>query len=161
MVIAHSFRSLQETFEARASEWMLTCALISLSIVFFFNDDMFYKEAFNGLRELNPEQDTWAVLFAVVGMARLSVLLVNGMYWRTPHFRALGAFLCMGIWFVFCIGFLRNGSIMIAIMPWIFLLDAYNAKRASREAGKSEYIQRYGRRKEDRVAADSVAKPHS
>lgn len=148
MVVIHSFRSLQDSFEARASEWMLTCATISLGFVFFLNNGMFHTTSFEGLRNLMNDQYVWAVLFTVVGFARLSVLIINGAYWRTPHFRAIGAFLCAGIWFIFCIGFVRNGSILTAVMPWIFLLDAYNVKRASREAGKSEFLQRYIRNRE-------------
>lgn len=148
MIIVHSIKSLQESFEARASEWMLTGATICLGFVFFLNSTMFHKESFEGLRGIIGNQYIWAAIFTIVGFARLAVLLINGAYWRTPHFRAAGAFLCSGVWFVFCLSFVRNGSILIAIMPWIFLLDAYNVKRASREAGKSEFIQRYVKSKE-------------
>lgn len=143
MIIVHSVKSLQETFEARASEWVLTGVLLSLSLVFLLNNEMFYRDSFDGLRNILNSRIGWATVMAAVGLVRLSVLIVNGAHWRTPHLRSLTAFLSAGIWFLFCAGFARNGSIMIAIAPWIFLLDAYNAKRASREAGKSEYIQRY------------------
>lgn len=143
MIVVHSFRSLQETFEARASEWALTGVLISLSIVFLVEGDMFSRNTFDGLRSILDSHYGWSAILAVVGLTRLSVLVVNGYYWRTPHLRSLTAFLSAGIWFLFCAGFARHGSIMVAVAPWIFLLDAYNAKRAGHEAGKSEYIQRY------------------
>lgn len=143
MIVVHSFRSLQETFEARASEWMLTGATLSLAAVFFLNNDMFYKPTFEGLRSILNCQMCWAWILLVVGSVRLAVLIVNGAYWRTPHMRAFTAFLCAGLWFLFCVGFFRNGSVLSAMAPWIFLLDAYNAKRAGKEAGKSEFLQRY------------------
>ena len=151
MVIVHnmSIQSLRETFEARASEWMLTGATLSLAVVFFANEGMFTREAFEGLRDINDSRILWAIAFAVIGIIRLTVLIVNGAYWRTPHFRAATAFLCTGIWFALCAGFARNGSVLIAIVPWIFFLDAYNTRRAAKEAGKSEFIQRYIKNKQD------------
>lgn len=153
MIVVHSIKSLQETFEVRASEWMLTGATLSLAIVFFANDGMFVKESFSGLRQLINDRLVWAWLFLVVGTVRLVVLTVNGAYWRTPHLRALTAFLCSGVWFLMCVGFVRNGAVLAAMAPWIFLLDGYNVKRASKEAGKSEFIQRYVKNSQGQVNA--------
>jgi hypothetical protein len=153
MVIVHTFRSLQDTFEARASEWMLTGVVLSLAVVFTLNEGMFYRESFEGLRSILNSRFGWALILAVVGLVRLSVLTINGSYWRTPHLRSLTAFLSAGVWFLFCAGFARNGSVMLAIMPWVFMLDAYNAKRAGREAGQSEFFQRHRRQKQDTLNA--------
>lgn len=149
MIIVHSMslRSLQETFEARASEWMLTGAIISLALVFLINDSMFYGPNFRGLRDIMNSRMGWVVLLLSVGLMRFTVLVINGAYWRTPHFRSLTAFLSAGVWFLFFFGFVNNGSVMMAIMPWVFFLDAYNAKRAGREAGHSEFVQRAIRKK--------------
>lgn len=127
--------------------------MISLSVVFFLNDTMFYRESFEGMRNLINHQVTWAFLFLTIGLIRLIILLINGAYWRTPHFRAVTAFLSAGVWFLLTIGFIRNGSVLAAILPWVFLLDAYNIKRASREAGKSEYVQRYMKTKQEKFDA--------
>jgi hypothetical protein len=143
MIIAHSFHSLRDTFEARASEWALTGVLLSMALVFLLNDAFFYKEHFSGLRDIANSRGFWAAILTFVGLTRLSVLVINGSYYRTPHWRSATAFLSAGVWFLLFMGFLRNGSIMAAIAPWIFLLDAYNSKRAGREAGMSEFIQRH------------------
>ena len=161
MVIVHSFEALQETFEARASEWALTAAILSLAFVFFMNGHMYVQPEFSGLRDIINSQAVWAWIFLLIGSTRLMVLLINGMYWRTPHFRAITAFLSTGVWFLFCVGFARNGDILIALMPWVFFLDAYNTKRAAREAGKSEYIQQYLKKKQDRTNAGFARKPHT
>lgn len=153
MYVVHSIKSLQDTFEARASEWFLTGAIVTLGIVFVLNDTMFFKPTFEGLRSIMGSQAAWASLLLSVGLLRLTVLCINGSYYRTPHFRAVTAFLSSGVWFLFCLGFVRNGSVLIAVMPWIFLMDTYNAKRAGREAGTSEYIQRYSTRKREQVNA--------
>lgn len=151
---------LRETFEARASEWMLTGATISLAIVFFANEEMFMREAFQGLRDISENRLMWATAFAVIGVIRLTVLIINGAYWRTPHFRSATAFLSTGIWFMLCVGFARNGSVLIALVPWIFFLDAYNTRRTAKEAGKSEFIQRYIKKKQD-SSNGLVPRPHA
>jgi len=145
-IIIHSFRSLQDTFEARASEWAFASMLILMSGVFFVNDGMLYQQAFDGLRTIAKSQLVWAFVFLIMGILRLTVLIINGAYWRTPHLRSLTAFLSSGLWFMLLIGFLRNGSIMTAVMPPLFLLDAYNAKRAAKEAGRSESVRYYFRK---------------
>lgn len=146
---SYFFASLHETFEARASEWALTGMVISLSLVFILNTDLIESPNFIRLRSISDNSIWWAAICFVVGISRLTVLLINGSYWRTPHLRALTAFLSLWIWFLFIVGFVRNGSLMAAIMPWIFILDAYNAKRSAREAGKSEFIQRYGKKEHE------------
>lgn len=160
MLVVHTLESLQETFEARASEWALTGAVLSLAAIFFLNGEMFYGESLYGIRNMINDRFIWAWLFLSVGVVRLAVLLVNGAYWRTPHFRALTAFLCTGVWFLLLIGFMKSGSILAAIMPWVFFLDAYNVKRASLEAGKSEFVQRRVKTNTDRMNAGLAPKPH-
>jgi len=161
MIIIHSFKSLPETFEARASEWMFGFATFSLSLVFFLNDNLIDHPCFEGMRNIHEHQRDWALLLLIVGLGRLIVLFINGSYWRTPHFRALAAFLSSGIWCLMCFGFLDQKSLMIAIMPWIFLLDTYNIKRASREAGNSEFVQRYiMKKKQEQVSAGIANHPN-
>ncbi len=134
MVIIHAWESLSDTFEARASEWALSAATVCLGLVCLFNSDLFVNRAFRGLSEW-AGQDAWAIGFLLVGIARLTVLLINGAYWRTPQFRSAFAFLTAGVWFQLLLGFAANFSFLLAIMPWLFLLDTYNAMRAGREAG--------------------------
>lgn len=148
MIFVHTWRSFNQTFEARAPEWVLTGAMISLSLVFFLNDTVFYQETFEGLRNILNSRYSWGLILGMIGLSRLSVLVINGSYWRTPHLRSFTAFLSAGIWFLFCVGFARNSSVLVAILPWVFLLDALNAKRAGHEAGKSEFIQRYLRQEQ-------------
>lgn len=149
-VIIHSFQSLQETFEARASEWACASILVLLSLIFTFNDTMFHQQNLEGMRTILNSQLGWAIVFFLIGITRLTVLVINGAYWRTPHFRALTAFLSVGVWFMIVTAFVRNGSLVLAFSLPIFVLDAYNVKRASKEAGQSEFIRRHLTRKRDK-----------
>lgn len=142
MYIAHSWQSLTDTFEARASEWALAGATFSLGLVSMLNTDLYTNPGFRGLTEWF-DQPTWTIIFLTVGFLRLTVLLINGAYWRTPQFRCLFAFITAGVWFQLLLGFAANLSFFLAVMPWIFGLDVYNAKRAGREAGISLLFHSY------------------
>lgn len=148
MVIVHSWESLRATFEARASEWALAGAIFCLGLVSFFNTTLFQSPNFDGLTEW-ATQRTWAVGFLTIGFLRGMVLIINGGWWRTPHFRAVFAFLAAGVWFHLMLGFAANLSFALAIMPWLFLLDAYNALRAGREAGIAQLFQSSHKKKEN------------
>jgi hypothetical protein len=140
--IAHSWQSLSDTFEARASEWALAGAMLCLGLVSALNADLFTDPAFRGLTDW-ASQPMWALGFLTVGILRLIVLLVNGAYWRTPQFRCLFAFISAGVWFQLLLGFAANLSFFLAFLPWIFGLDVYNAVRAGREAGIGFLFHRY------------------
>lgn len=144
MVFIYTLQSLKETFEARASEWMLAAATVSLAIVLFYNPTMFADRpaGFSGLSSL-ASQPIWGWGLLIVGGMRLVVLFINGGWWRTPHFRAGLAFLTCFAWFYLSVGFARNLSLGIAFFPWVFLLDAYNSVRVIREAGVAQYLHKH------------------
>lgn len=141
MLIVHAWESLNETFEARASEWCLGAATCTLALVSFLNVDLFKSPGFDRLADVAAQQ-TWAWIFLVFGGARITVLLINGAYWRTPLFRALLAFFTAGLWFQLTWGVAANWSFGIALMPWLFVLDTYNALRAGREAGVAQFLHK-------------------
>lgn len=142
MVIIHSWTSFQQTFEARASEWFLGAITASLAIVTMLNDDLFQGLNFVGLKSVFS-QDTWALIFLVLGVSRIIVLIINGNYWRTPHFRCAMAFFSCFLWFQLALGLAPNMSLGLAVFPWLFLLDAFNALRAGREVGMAQVIQHH------------------
>lgn len=144
MITVYSWHSLRQTFEARASEWALAFMTFSLGVVSFFNVDLFADFRFSNLARV-ADQTTWAWGFLLVGGFRLSALFINGSYWRTPQIRSIFAFLTCFVWFQLALGLLYNFSFGIALLPWLFLLDAYNSVRAGREAGVAQYIQRHAK----------------
>jgi hypothetical protein len=140
MITVHAWESINETFEARASEWALACVMFSLGVVSAVNEDLFASSNAFGVLARWATQETWALIFLSVGFVRLCVLFVNGGYWRTPHFRSALAFASCFVWFQLVLGFAPNVSFLLATMPWVFLLDAYNALRSAREAGIAQYL---------------------
>jgi hypothetical protein len=139
MLIVHAWESLNETFEARASEWILAFATLTMALVSYVNEDMFNTPALEKLA-LWLAQDTWTLVFLVIGLTRLIVLCINGMYWRTPLYRCILAFVTSGLLFQISWGVADNLSFGVAIFPWLFVLDTYNALRAGKEAGIAQYL---------------------
>lgn len=133
---------LRQTFPARASEWALSLMLFLWSVILVANVDLFAAgRSYAALSQL-MSQESWAMWCLAIGGGRLIILAVNGAWRRSPHLRALGAFLSGLFWFLISIGLLQAGAYNtgLAIYPVLFLLDAFNAIRAMGEAGRSDKI---------------------
>ena len=135
MVIAHAWEALRSTFRTRASEWMLGGACMSLGLLLILRPELFLTDdGFASIRRIAP-QYVWAWGAMLVGAFRITVLLINGAWWPTPIFRSLTAALTCFLWFHLWVGFMPNFALMFVIMPWLFMLDAYNAMRVGEESG--------------------------
>lgn len=140
MFIAHLSRSLRETFPGRASEWALGAILFNWSLVLMLNEALFVDGAsYSEMADLMG-QPTWSTLCLVAGGGRLIVLAINGAWRRSPHMRALFAFLACFFWFQISLALAQSGTqgTGLAVYPVLFLLDAFNTLRAMGEAGLSD-----------------------
>ena len=155
MILAHSVKTLKTTFDARASEWALAVATLLLGVSFVFNETLFVDSGWRALAQF-ASQETWGFVCTTLGALRLLVLLINGAWWRSPHLRALMAFLSCFVWWQMSSDLVPNFALGFALLPPILALDAYNAIRAGREAGVAHYIQRRKVKAEARLAADDA-----
>src|SRR4051812_35457177 len=102
MIMLHGWQSLRQTFPVRKSEWTAAFVTFGISIVLLLNDDLFEQSAgYDAMARVAP-QWLWQWMLFAVGLGRLAVLGINGAYWRTPHLRALAAFVsCFTWWQIF------------------------------------------------------------
>lgn len=136
-MFGHLRKSLVHTFEARASEWALGWMLLLWGVVLDQHPGLFASNvAMTGL-ETMFRQESWSLACLIIGGGRLLILGLNGTVRRSPHFRALAAFLSCFFWTQISIGLLISGSgtTGLAVYPVLLALDAYNVIRAMREAG--------------------------
>ena len=136
MIFHHATSSLRATFPIRASEWALSAMLFNWGLLLLMNDGLFaLSPSYYVFAALMPEA-LWGYACLAVGMMRLSVLFVNGMWRRSPHLRALGAFVSCFFWFQITAGFVFawTGSTGLAVYPVLFLLDLHNVMRAASDA---------------------------
>jgi len=142
MIWAHITTSIKETFPTRAAEWATGTILFNWCIVLTSNPDLFTEsKSFVELARL-MSQHSWAMLCGVVGGGRLLILVINGSWRRSPHLRAVAAFISSVFWFQISIGFFQAGTFGtgLAAYPILFFLDVYNVFRSARDAGNSDRI---------------------
>lgn len=131
---------LAEHFAERASEWILSGILVTLGIsVLLMNHDVWSLPPYHGLAALMPQ---WlcGALSTAIGLARICALYVNGTRRRSPHLRALGAFLAGFFWLQLTLGLLAapQWALSAAIVPWLFVAEVWNVYRAARDARLSD-----------------------
>jgi hypothetical protein len=153
MILVHSWKSLQTTFQTRAMEWFFALCLVSLGLIFLFNHAAFATNPAWRAMARFADQETWTLACLLVGGARLVALMINGLWFRTPAVRALMALLSCFFWWQIAVGLFSNAGIGAALMPWFFVFDAYNGIRVGREAGLSEYFHQMKKTAEARSNA--------
>lgn len=142
MIWTHITRSLKETFPTRASEWALGAIIFLWAVMLSANPDLFVESrSFVPLARIF-DQDTWTLLCLAIGGGRLLMLAINGAWRRSPHLRAIAAFISCFFWFQISLGFFQAGTYGtgLAVYPVLFALDVYNTFRAAGDAGSSDRI---------------------
>lgn len=132
--------SLHEHFPIRVSDWLLSVILFSWGLTVLFLDPAVWAlPIYSGLDSL-ASQGTWASLAIALGAARLGALFVNGAVRRSPHLRAVGAFLAIFIWVQISLGSMTSeaAGAAVAIYPWLVFADMFNVYRAARDARQSD-----------------------
>jgi len=149
----HAWTSLKQSFPIRKSEWTLSLiGMIGLWLVFSVNSDLFASsDAYSGLARW-ASQPVWAWMCFSVGVGRVVVLAINGAYWRSPHWRALFAFLSCFVWYQLAVGLAQNIGIGTVLGLAVLATDVFNFRQAFLEAAASEGL-RNGDRK--RLRADT------
>ncbi len=82
----------------RAAEWLTSLALVALALTLALPGDTFSLSTANALAALRVEEATVGVPIALIGMARITALYINGGWRRSPSLRCAGAILGAGIY---------------------------------------------------------------
>lgn len=138
------FLHVKKHFAARASEWMLAGILISIGLMFLRPEPMFDNTSFVyvGLERVASEQ-TWGWFCFTFGAIRFAALVINGAWVPSSyHLRAFTAFVACFFWFQLSFSLIMTGrpSILLAIVPWLFVLDMINCHRAAADVQKDKLL---------------------
>lgn len=136
----HPWTSLKQSFPIRKSEWVMACVTVGLWLLFSIHTDLFNAKEYGGMAAMAP-QFVWAWMLFVVGVGRLAALTVNGMHWRSPHFRAGLAFLNCFVWYQLSVGLAQNVGVGMVVFPGLLALDVFNFRQAFLEAAASEGLK--------------------
>ena len=136
MILAHIRASFRATFEARKSEWGLALSTMLWGLIVLHEPGRFAESrAYSDFLHL-MSQNAWGMAAFTIGSLRLTVLFFNGLLRRSPHLRALTAFMSCFLWMQISLGlFAADGFTGLAMYPVALGMDIFNVLRAAREAG--------------------------
>lgn len=131
---------LQEHVPLRIVEWLVAGFLVSWGLAALAIEETIWQLPVN--RELANlgSKDLWGCFALSLGAIRFAALFVNGAVQRSPHARALGAFMSIFLWTQLTLGVITGGmeTISVVVYPWVLLADLYNVYRASQDARFSD-----------------------
>lgn len=151
-VIVRIGKGIHEHFPARASEWVLSFMIVRWGQIVASPDALFdISPAFSQMKLFAPEW-AWGYAAMAIGLLRLIALIVNGTFSETrygrwsPHVRAVISSLSCFFWTQISLGiyYADIGSTGLAVYPGLALLDAWNAVRASGDAGAVDGSRKHG-----------------
>lgn len=133
------FGTLRGVFITRMCEWLLGAVMLMWGFVLLLPSLAFERPAFSAIRTLMSEE-TLAYVCLLVGVARLTVLGFNGMFWPLYHLRALLSIVFMMFWFFITLGFVASGDVgqWLASYPLFVFAEGINALRAAADAGRND-----------------------
>lgn len=140
-VFAHIRQSFEKAFFPRLSEWWAAGLLMALGWMLGSNPDLMDNRATHAydLLLMIAEQHTWAIIMKLFAAARLTVLLINGAWRRSPHLRALSALLSCFFWTQIALSFAPIFGYAFAMSAGVLVLDFVNMIRAARDARTIDY----------------------
>lgn len=136
IVFAHIRDNFAAAFFPRWAEWVSAGVTALAGIVLRVNEDLMANAktgAYDFMLSI-AEQQTWATILILFAVARLTVLLINGAWRRSPYVRALMAFLACFLWTASVTSMSAVFGLAFAYATGFLVLDFGNMYRAARDA---------------------------
>ncbi|WP_309084143.1 hypothetical protein [Chelativorans sp.] len=147
MIVLRLATGIREHFPQRVSEWVLTGAILGWAAVLSGDGNTFANApSFSELARM-ADEDTWAVICLVVGLLRLTALVINGTFRAfpySPHMRGLASFAACIFWGQVALGmmlaWLNHGAAGTGMVIYLAAMaqDAWNLFRAWADVGASQ-----------------------
>lgn len=147
LVLTHIRDNFAAAFLPRIGEWACAAMILAIGVDLSVNVTLMAdarSPAYAALLDWAP-QHSWASLMIGLGMLRLMILLVNGAWRRSPHYRAAIAFLCCFFWWQ-----ITKSLLSVYGIPWILGagvlgMDFMNMVRAAGDARIVDHAFEKGR----------------
>lgn len=135
---------MKRHFQMRALEWWSAGLMASWGFYSLLVPGMYEANyAMHGLLLFAP-QHIWGLMTFIVGMGRVTALLINGFWYRTPAIRWLCSMLSALVWFLVTSA-LVNAPILnpgVVVYGWHIIADIYSAFRSA-----SDFVEATAQRK--------------
>jgi hypothetical protein len=154
LVIQHVRDNFAAAFFPRRSEWVAASLLLALGVTMSNNAEMVsFVKPLHGMMPMVALQWMWSWL-VVFAVARLSVLLINGAWRRSPHARGITAFVSCFFWAQLTLYFALSPNSLFSsffILPGAWLVtDMLNILYAFRDARTVDHSYAVRRRTGER-----------
>lgn len=136
LIIKHVRDNFAAAFFPRRSEWAAASVLLALGWMLSVNDTLMRSATTKAysLLLLIASQQVWASTLIVFASIRLTILLINGAWRRSPHARGITAFLSCFFWTQMVLSFAPTlGYAFILASGWL-VTDMLNILYAFRDA---------------------------
>lgn len=148
LVFAHIQKNFAAAFFPRLSEWWAASVMFALGWMLAANPDLMASSPariYDAMLSIAP-QTTWSSSLIIFACLRLTVLLINGAWRRSPHLRALSAFLSCFLWTQITLSFATSLDFSFVLACGWLGTDMINIMRAMRDARLIDhYVQQQGK----------------
>jgi len=135
----------RETFRERMPEWGTSAAQTLWGFIVVQPEPLFNRPFFAPLARMASEA-FWGWSALLVGMMSLTVLFINGAWWRTPLLRQFGCGFRIALWSGLSVGALSVdwGSPAIAYLALLFVMDSVSLSFAASDGVRAASRRREG-----------------
>jgi hypothetical protein len=113
---------IKNHFKERVNEWMSACAMFAFGCILLTPYITFRNPSFATLAKF-ADEDTWGYFTMLLGLARLTVLAINGLWLPSYKLRSLCAFFSIFIWLQVTLGLFWSNPYSLGlalITPYLF-----------------------------------------
>lgn len=145
MIIVRVATGIREHFPQRVSEWLMTAAILGWAAVLASDAQTFEVSPSFAILAAYGSEARWAWVCFLVGMVRLTALVVNGTFRRfrySPHLRGAASFIACVFWGQIALGVTLawwdggSGTGVVAYSTFM-ALECWNLFRAWADVGAS------------------------
>ena len=145
MIVLRIATGIREHFPARVSEWIMTGAILGWSAVLSADPATFETSPSFAVIAYYGNEAFWSTLCLLVGLVRLTALVVNGTFRQfryAPHLRGVASFVACVFWGQIALGVViawwygGAGTGVVAYSTFM-VIEMWNLFRAWADVGAS------------------------
>lgn len=145
MILAHIQTRLADAFFPRLLEWQAAFVMLAGGLLMLVNEDLFLDSYVGYDLMLRwAAQASWGWYALTLGLVRIAVLLVNGAWRKSPHARAVAAFLSCSVWFPLYVSMSAAAGWGVVFAGGMLIGDLLNIVRTARDARVVDETYRRG-----------------
>lgn len=135
--------SIARRFHLRLAEWTLAMSILLVGVVFLMPGETFELTPYAVLRSIGEER-TWGLALLILGLARLTILTINGALPRgSPHLRGALAALSASVWAILFASYVASAvpSAMVAMTGPAIVTEFFIIFRAAGSARVEDEVR--------------------